>query len=109
MKLPPYTFSEARTLKEKHQHIIGLSYDADEKSAVDMVVVAPYEPASRNRFLMLFLMLNDAEAALSLDYNGNQYDVIVISGSADANGMQHRNLHNWLIAQEQVMEAQTSE
>lgn len=95
MKQPPYSYHEAKSLSGEYQHIIGLSYDANTGAAVDMVVVAPYDQNSKNRFLMLFLMLNDADSALSLDYSGSQYDVMVISGSANANGMLHTSLYDW--------------
>lgn len=95
MKQPPYSYHEAKSLSGEHQHIIGLNYDANTNAAIDMVVVAPYDQNSKNRFLMLFLMLNDADSALSLDYSGNQYDVMVISGSANSNGMLQTSLYDW--------------
>lgn len=96
MQHPPYTYKEAKELSGEYQHIIGLSYDQSCTCTIDMVVVAPHDQNSRNRFLMIYLMLNDADAALSLDYSGTQYDVVVISGAANANGMQQMSLHKWL-------------
>lgn len=96
MKQAPYTYLEAKSLSGENQQIIGLSYDNGD-AVVDTVVVTPYDQNSKNRFLMLYLMLNDADAALSLDYSGTQYDVMVISGSANANGMQQTSLYNWHI------------
>jgi hypothetical protein len=98
MKQPPYSYHEAKSLSGEYQNLIGLSYDATANKAIDMVVVTPYDQNSKNRFLMLFLMLNDADAALSLDYSGSQYDVMVISGSASTNSMVHTSLHDWHFA-----------
>ncbi|WP_345082846.1 hypothetical protein [Nemorincola caseinilytica] len=109
MKLPPYTYHEAKALSGEHQHIVGLSYDQQCTTTVDMVVVAPHDQNSRNRFLMLYLMLNDADAALSLDYSGTQYDVMVISGSSNVSGMQQCSLHQWLTQDAQDMEMQCAD
>ena len=110
MKHPPYNYQEAKELSGEYQHIIGLSYDRKQTAVVDMVVVAPHDQNSRNRFLMLYLMLNDADAALSLDYSGSQYDVMVISGSANATSMQQCSLCDWHKTQDaQELELQRAE
>ncbi len=96
MKLPPYSLQEARKIRDEHNHIIGLCYDRESETSVDMVIVTPHDENSMNRFLMLYVMLNDAEAALSMDYCGSQYDVTVVSGTALAAGIDHCSLHEWL-------------
>ena len=101
MKLPPYTLQEAKNLCAGYQSITGMPFDDEGNNTIDMVIVTPYDQNSKNRFLMLYLMLNDANAALSLDYSGNQYDVIVVSGSATAIGMQQKSLCMWHKANEQ--------
>jgi hypothetical protein len=111
MKLPPYTLKEAKELCVEYQHIVGLPFNDTCHGNVDMVLVTPYDQNSKNRFLMIYLMLNDANAALSLDYSGNNYDVLVIAGSAASIGMQQMSLCAWLQAHDKccVAEGETSE
>lgn len=96
MKQPPYSFNEARKLCQDAQYLAGNIYSRDYEAVIDAIVVAPYEQVSKNRFLMLYLMLDDAEMALSGDYAGNLFDVLVMTGSLGDGGMQHQSLHIWL-------------
>jgi hypothetical protein len=100
MKLPPYTLQEAKDLCAEYQLVTGMPFEEGNNATIDMVIVTPYDQNSTNRFLMLYLMLNDANAALSLDYSGNQYDVIVVSGSATTTGLQQTSLCIWHKANE---------
>jgi|GEM_PF-4056052 len=100
MKIPPYSLQEARKIRDEHNHLIGLCYDRESETSVDMVIVTPHDENSMNRFLMLFVMLNDAEAALSMDYCGNQYDVTVVSGTGLASGIDHCSLYKWMAERE---------
>jgi hypothetical protein len=95
MKLPPYTYTEAKLACDQHQHLIGKAYDST-GNRIDSVIVVPFEPSDRSRFFMLYLMLEDARQALTLDYSGTRYSVAVVSGSVHTYGMQHCDLHDWL-------------
>lgn len=104
MKHPPYSFAEANELCEEFQYIKGNNYNESASSTISAVVVTPFDPVSKNRFVMLFLMLNDAKTVLSMDYAGAQYDVIVISGSIADNNFQYTNLLSWLKDNEHLLE-----
>ena len=111
MKLPPYTLQEAKDLCAEHQSITGMPFNENEDAVIDMVIVSPYDQNSKNRFLMLYVMLNDANAALSLDYSGNKYDVLVVTGSATTVSMHNMSLSTWHQANDKccITEDQTSE
>ncbi len=104
MKHPPYSFAEANELCEEFQYIKGHNYNQSSSTSVSAVVVTPFEQVSKNRFVMLFLMLNDAKTVLSMDYAGAQYDVIVVSGSIVENNFQYTNLYSWIKENEHLLE-----
>jgi hypothetical protein len=104
MKHPPYSFVEANELCEEFQFIKGYNYHESTSTKVSAVVVTPFDHVSKNRFVMLFLMLNDAKTVLSMDYAGAQYDVIVVTGSIAENNFQYTNLHSWIRENEHLLE-----
>lgn len=95
MKRPPYTYTEAKFACEEFHYLIGKDYDHTD-CTIDSIMIVPFAPADRSRFFMLYLMLDDAEQALNLDYGGPLYGVAVVSGSVHAKGMQHCELYDWL-------------
>ncbi len=95
MKHSPYTYTEAKLICDQHQHLIGKAYD-NAGNKIDSVIVVPFDQSDRSRFFMLFLMLEDARQALTLDYSGSRYSVAVVSGSVHTYGMQHCDLRDWL-------------
>lgn len=104
MKQPPFSYNEAKNICADHQHLIGLSYSKDSTCKVNAVVITPHNEVCKNRFIMLFLLLNDADKALNQDYNGSQYDVTVISCLFPGSGLKHTTLHEWIAANEDVLE-----
>lgn len=104
MKHPPYSLAEAQKVCQEFQHLVGAAFRKKDVSLIDKVIVAPYEAAEKSRFLMLYLTLGDAQLALHGDYKGAQYTVLLLSGSVEANGLEHEELHRWLIAEKRHAE-----
>ncbi len=100
MKQPPYSYAEAKKICEEFQSLTGQAYCNSGNAVIDLVAMAPFDHFRKNRFIMIYLMLNDAKAALEMDYTGLQYDVIVMSGSISEKGLQHQDLYSWLNANE---------
>jgi hypothetical protein len=108
MKQPPYSYAEAKDICERFQHLKGQAFNKNGNGLVDLVVVSPFDHFKKNRFIMIYLMLNDAKAALELDYTGLQYDIMLISGSISDKGMEHRDLNSWLAEHEEYAEFEFS-
>jgi hypothetical protein len=104
MKQPPYSYAEAKSICEEYQYLAGHIFERGSNDVIDQVVMAPFDHFKKNRFIMIYMMLNDAKAALEMDYTGLQYDVIVISGSINDKGLRHLDLHSWVGANEQNAE-----
>ena len=104
MKHPPYTLAEAQKICQEFQHLVGSLFRNKELALIDKVIVAPHGTAEKSRFLMLYLTLGDARMALHADYKGSKYTVLLISGSLEANGLEHEELHRWLIAEKRHAE-----
>jgi len=76
--------------------LVGCPYKKETNKTVSAVVISPYDPILKERFLMLYLMLNSATEALDVDYAGTLYSVLVLSGSVSDQQMEHEALHDWL-------------
>ncbi len=94
----PFSLKDAKRICGQYQHIVGRPYDNHSYYTIDAVVVAPYEANSRNRFIMLYLLLEDATMALECDYAGSLYDVLVITGPVSQQGLQYKSIQSWIHA-----------
>ena len=103
MKSAPYTLPEAEKLCAEYQYLVGKPFSKDSDSAITCVAIAPFDQNSKNRFTIFYLLFNDAESALSHEYKGFLYDVIVIaSAPADRNDLKQDSLHTWIAANKEV-------
>jgi hypothetical protein len=94
MKLP-YSLKEAENLCNEFQHLVGTSFQGG-NSVIDSVVITPFDEASRQRFFLYYLLFdNDAKAALTQEYRGMLYDVVIIAHDIDGD-MLHEDLHTWV-------------
>ncbi len=107
MTHPPYTLVEAQNICVEFKHLIGAVFNKNTMSLIDSIVVAPYGQTERNRFLMLYLTLNDAHVALHDDFSGSQYTVLLLSGSVEANNLAHEELHKWLVTEKRHTDIST--
>ncbi len=98
MKNAPYTLKEARKLCEEYEHLVGQPFSKDNDAVVECVIIAPFDEASRKRFLIFYFLFNNAEQALNTEYKGLLFDVLVIGRStSDKHDLQQCDLHGWLI------------
>ncbi len=92
----PYTQKEAELKCAEFQYLVGQPFQEGICATIDCIVVAPYEEQSRNRFMVYYLLFNDAGMALSHDYSGKQFEVLIIAKSKDGMEMVHEDLSAWL-------------
>lgn len=94
MKQPPFTYEEALKICEEFQHLVATPYDEMSDALVDAVIVSPYDQTNKSRFIMLYLVLNDAITALKTDCTNGEYDVLLISGSLNDNRLQYQSIRH---------------
>lgn len=90
---PPFTYDDAHKICEQYQFYVGTTYEEHSDALIDAVVVSPYDAANKSRFIMLYLVLNDASAALSTCAS-TEYDVLLISGSITDNRLQYQSIRH---------------
>lgn len=93
---PPFSYALAQKICENYQSLVGAPYEEGSTAVIDAVIVSPYDSASKSRFIMLYLVLNDAVDALTSDCSTNEYDVLVISGSINDNRLQYKSIRHRL-------------
>lgn len=97
MKRAPYSLPEAQRLCTDYSHLVGQPFGRGSDAIIESVVVAPFDEASRKRFLIFYFLFNNAESALSQEYKGLLFDVLVIARSVtDEHELQQLDLHAWL-------------
>jgi hypothetical protein len=96
MKTAPHSFEEASKLCNEFQYLLGQSFGDGSNNAISCVAISPFDQMNKKRFIMYYLLFNDAEMALQQDYKGLLFDVMVISVSTDGQQMLHEDLHTWL-------------
>lgn len=94
MKRAPYTLSEAGKIVTEYSHLIGHAYDND-SATIDCIAITPFDDVNKNRFILYYLLFNDAEIALSQDYAGEEFDVLIISGSQEHGQLMYENIATW--------------
>ncbi len=96
MVSPPFSYALAKKICENYQSLVGSQYEDGSTAIIDAVIVSPYDSVSKSRFIMLYLVLNDAEDALTSDSSTSEYDVLVLSGSINDNRLQYKSIRHRL-------------
>ncbi len=96
MKKPPYSLSEAENICKEFQSLAGQRFNAETDATIDCITVSPFDQINKNRFIIYYLLFDDAQIALQQDYQGLLFDVIAIAGSKEGQEMLHEDLHTWL-------------
>jgi hypothetical protein len=98
MKKAPYSLPEAEALCREHQFLVGRSFAADSNAVIECVTISPFDEISRKRFLIYYFLFNNAESALSHEYKGLLYDIIVIARSVDdEHELLQEDLSTWML------------
>jgi hypothetical protein len=92
----PYSLQKAEQLCKEYQHLQGQCFSNDTQAAIDCIAVAPFDAENKNRFIVYYLLFDDANIALRQDYQGLLFDVIVIAGAKEGCEMLHESLDVWL-------------
>jgi hypothetical protein len=93
---PPFSYTLAQNICDNYQSLVGSPYEVGSSAVIDAVIVSPFDTASKSRFIMLYLVLNDAVDALASDRSSNEYDVLVLSGSINDNRLQYKSIRHRL-------------
>ncbi|MCW3122505.1 MAG: hypothetical protein JWQ38_1997 [Flavipsychrobacter sp.] len=96
MTTTPYSLSDAEKICKEFQHLTGQYFDNSRQSTIDCIAVAPFDQSNKNRFIIYYLLFDDAHIALRQDYQGLLFDVIVIAGAKDGSEMLHESIDVWL-------------
>ncbi len=97
MKKAPYTLLEAEKICKDHQYLIGKKFSPTSDLIIESVTVTPYDEVNKKRFLIFYFLFNNAESALSHEYRGFLFDIIVIGRSAnDEHDLLQEDLSVWL-------------
>jgi len=109
MKQPPYSLEEAMKICSEYNYLAGHAFDPSMpiNSTIDRVAVVPFDEVNKRRFLIYYLLFNDAQSALTHEYKGLLYDVLVIARSTeDENEMLHESLYPWLDKNKHIVHIQ---
>jgi hypothetical protein len=96
MKKGPYNLSDAEQICAHYQYLMGKNFSADVEQPINCVAVAPYTQTAKERFILYYLICNDANSALGLDAKVSQYDVLVMAASSDNYDLAHEDIYSWL-------------
>jgi len=110
MKQAPYSLNEAQKICEQYQFLVGQAFDPEMpiNSTIECVTIAPFDQINKRRFIIYYLLFNDAQSALTHEYKGLLYDILVIARSTENdNDLLQENLHVWL-AKNSLSTSQTS-
>ena len=105
MRPPTYSLKDAQQIIHEYQYLIGQHFTKKDNIVIDSVIICPFDEASRKRFLIFYFLFNDAQKALSQEYKGLLFDVLIIGRSqADVHELQQENIYTWLNANKPVQE-----
>jgi hypothetical protein len=96
MNKPPYSLKEAENLRKEFQYLAGKPFNKECSASIDCIAIAPFDEISKKRFLVYYLLFDDAEMALNHEYKGLLYDVLVLAGSKDHHELLQEDIHKWL-------------
>lgn len=99
MTPPPYSLKDAQHLTQEYHYLIGQPFAKEDNIFIENIIVCPFDEASRKRFLIFYFLFNDADKALSQEYKGLLFDVLVIGRSkTDVHELQQESIFTWLNA-----------
>ena len=76
---PPYSLEQAKYLSSIYRGLVGTRFDAD-KSVVEDVLIIPFDQASKQRFILYYMVMSqDAQDVVLEEYKGFLFDILVIS------------------------------
>jgi hypothetical protein len=108
MKAAPYTLPEAEKICTEYQYLVGKPFGNSNDATISCVAIAPFDQNSKNRFTIFYLLFDNAETALTHEYKGLLYDVIVIASSPeDRNDLLQENIYTWTDANPEIMTAKS--
>jgi hypothetical protein len=97
MSNAPYTLQEAEQLCKEYQYLVGQKFSSDSDLFIECVTITPFDEINKKRFLILYFLFNNAESALSHEYKGFLFDIIVIGRSQqDQHELLQEDLSVWL-------------
>lgn len=97
MNSAPYSLEQAKKLCAEYQYLAGQAFAKGKDAVIETITIAPFDEASRKRFLIFYFLFNNAESALVQEYKGLLFDVLVIARSvSDPHELQHSDLNTWL-------------
>ena len=97
MKPAPYTLPEAQKLCTEFQFLVNKPFARGSDAIIQCVAIAPFDQNSKNRFTIFYLLFDDAETALTHEYKGLLYDIIVIASAPyDRNELHQEDIFTWI-------------
>jgi hypothetical protein len=96
MEKAPYSFSEAQKLCKEYQYLAGQPFGEGNNTLINNIVITPFDQINKKRFIMYYLLFNDAEMALSHEYKGLLFDIMVIAHADNNHDVFHEDIHPWL-------------
>ncbi len=106
MKAAPYTLPEAEKICTEYQYLVGKPFSKNDSAVISCVAIAPFDENSKNKFTIFYLLFDDAETALSHDYKGLLYNVVVIASAPhDRNDLKQDSVALWLTSNKEYIKA----
>ena len=105
MKKAPYSFIEAESLCKEYQYLAGQPFSANGDAVIEFITAAPFDEENKNRFIICYLLFNNPEVALTSDYKGLLFDVLVFASSGGKTDLLHEDLYTWLSKNKNLVEA----
>lgn len=102
MKKAPYSLTEANSICNEFQYLVGQPFGQDNDAPIGYIAVAPFDQINKNKFIIYFLLCNDLEFALNHEYKGLLFDVIVIAGVQSDQQFLQEDLYSWLNKNKQL-------
>lgn len=97
MKNAPYSFCDAENIAREYGHLVGQPFGSERKYIIDCVVVTPFDELNKSRFLQMYMLCGDSVDALSGDYLGLLFDILVIGRAIDDEmDLVQERLSTWL-------------
>jgi hypothetical protein len=109
MKKAPYSLVEAKQICSDYQYLTGHSFEKNGDISINCIAISPFDQINKERFIMYYLLLNNAELALSMDFKGLLFDVMVIAGSQEEPQFRHEDIYTWLSKNKFTFEIDESE
>ena len=77
---PPYSLEQAKHLQSRYKGCIGAAFEESRTVLIDDIAVVPFEQASRQRFLLYYMVVGKkAQEQILQEYKGLLFDVLIIA------------------------------